>query len=58
MTATGPAQKACNAIMELALTAACVAQASSTKCNLSEPADDRSPAAVTIDYTEGFHHQG
>ena len=58
MTATGPTSKGCNPIMELALTAACVAQASATKCSLSEPANDRSPAAVTIDYTEGFHHQG
>ena len=58
MTGSGKNSKGCNPIMELALTAACVAQENLVKCKLSEPSDASAPKPVTIDYIEGFHHQG
>jgi len=44
--------------MELALTAAGVAKENTSKRRLSEPSDSSAPKPVTIDYVEGFHHQG
>ncbi len=58
MTESDKRSKGCNPIMELALTAACVAQESLAKCSLSEPSNGSAPKPVTIDYIEGFHHQG
>lgn len=58
MTAPDKNSKGCNPIMELALTAACVAQENAAKCSLSEPSDHSTRKPVTIDYIEGFHHQG
>jgi len=58
MTAPGKKSKECNPIMELALTAACVAHKKPSKCSLSEPSDHSTQKPVTLDYIEGFHHQG